>query len=102
MPRRHTASGESPPIGSPANMIVLSVGAIAPAIMLNSVVLPAPLGPITANKAPSGTSKLTLSTAIRPRKRLLTAESESSAFIGPPSSQGAGRATARYLQGAPQ
>ena len=43
-----------------------------PAIMLNSVVLPAPFGPITAKIAPCGTSKLTLSTASRPRKRLLT------------------------------
>ena len=82
IPRRHTASAVNPPIGSPAKTIVPSSGAVAPAIMLNSVVLPAPFGPITANSAPSATSKLTPSTATKPRKRLLTAVSESSAVIG--------------------
>src|SRR5882762_483115 len=41
-------------------------------MQLNRVVLPAPLGPIRANTSPSSTSKLTLSTATRPPKRLVT------------------------------
>ena len=45
---------------SPANAMLPPSGANTPAIMLNSVVLPAPFGPITAKIAPCGTSKLTL------------------------------------------
>ena len=41
-------------------MIAPPSGAMAPAIMLNSVVLPAPFGPMTAKIAPCGTAKLTL------------------------------------------
>src|SRR5438445_13360761 len=41
-------------------------------MQLNIVVLPAPLGPMRANTSPSSTSKLTLSTATRPPKRLVT------------------------------
>src|ERR1700730_7584060 len=42
-----------------------------PVMQLNSVVLPAPFGPMSANTWPVGTSKLTLSTATRPPKRLV-------------------------------
>src|SRR5713226_8707563 len=41
-------------------------------MQLNIVVLPAPLGPMSANTSPSSTSKLTLSTATRPPKRFVT------------------------------
>src|SRR5207245_9491543 len=41
-------------------------------MQLNIVVLPAPLGPMRANTSPPSTSKLTLSTATRPPKRLVT------------------------------
>ena len=103
MPRRHIASGGKPPIGSPAKVIVPSSGVIAPAIILNNVVLPAPFGPITANSAPSGTSKLTLSTATRPRKRLLTLTSESSAVIaGSPPRRAVAPARARCRRAAPR
>ena len=54
-----------------------SSGASTPAIMLNSVVLPAPFGPITARISPGATAKLTLSTASSPRKRLLTSATDS-------------------------
>ncbi len=54
-------------------------GANTPAMMLNSVVLPAPFGPMTAKIEPCATRKLTLSTASRPRKRLLTASIDRSA-----------------------
>ena len=81
MPRRHTASAGRPWTGSPANVIEPPFGAMAPAIMLNSVVLPAPFGPMTAKIAPCGTAKLTRSTATRPRKRLLRPSTVSSAVI---------------------
>ncbi len=79
MPRRHTASGVNPSMRTPANVTVPSSGARAPAIMANRVVLPAPLGPITAKISPAATSKLTWSTATRPRNRLLRSAAESSA-----------------------
>src|SRR5689334_3284741 len=68
MPRRQTSSGLSPSIRSPWNAMVPLFGANIPAIRLNSVVLPAPFGPITAKIAPSGTEKLTSATALSPLK----------------------------------
>src|SRR5712691_106091 len=69
MPRRHASSGVTPSMRAPAKRIVPSSGGNAPAIILNSVVLPAPFGPITAKIAPSGTVKLTSWTARTPLKR---------------------------------
>ena len=60
MPRRQMRSGGKPSMRSPAKLMVPPSGANTPAIMLNSVVLPAPFGPITAKMPPSGTSKLKL------------------------------------------
>src|SRR5262245_10768040 len=79
MPRRHTSSGACPSMRSPAKVMVPSLGANTPAIMLNSVVLPAPFGPITAKMAPSGTAKLTSCTARRPEKFFDTPEISSNA-----------------------
>ncbi len=47
-------------------------------IRLNTVVLPAPLGPISVNTSPRCTSKLTLLTASTPPKRTLRFFAESS------------------------
>src|SRR5258708_32916962 len=47
----------------PSNMIRPLVGRTAPAMALNSVVLPAPLGPMMARRCPRGTIRLTPSTA---------------------------------------
>jgi hypothetical protein len=44
---------------------------------LNTVVLPAPLGPISVNTSPGLTSKLTLLTASTPPKRTLRFWAES-------------------------
>src|SRR5690348_698727 len=68
MPRRHTSSDASRSMREPAKVMVPESGANTPAIRLNSVVLPAPFGPITAKIAPSGTAKLTSATARRPWK----------------------------------
>src|SRR5665647_1596401 len=52
--------------------IVPDVGLMAPAIALNSVVLPAPFGPMTDTISPSATSKLTADSAVKPPKRTVT------------------------------
>src|SRR5919108_3968859 len=44
---------------------------------LNSVVLPAPLGPMMPSRSPARTSRFTARTAVRPPKRLVTASSVS-------------------------
>src|SRR4051794_18632058 len=80
MPRRQTSSGVSPSMRPPWNVIVPPLGANMPAIRLNIVVLPAPLGPITAKIAPSGTEKLTSATARSPLKFLETPATSSIAI----------------------
>src|SRR2546429_5592045 len=52
-----------------------------PLMMLNSVVLPEPFGPITAWIVPCATESETPSSAVRPPKRLVTPVSSSSAFM---------------------
>ena len=56
-------------------------GGNTPAIMLNSVVLPAPFGPITAKITPCGTANDTSATARSPLKFLVTLATSSSAAI---------------------
>ena len=53
-------------------MDLARVGGKRLVIRLNSVVLPAPFGPISAVRLPSGTSSVTSEIAARPPKRLLT------------------------------
>src|ERR1700694_3079094 len=48
-----------------------AVGWNSPVTLLNSVVLPAPLGPMRAKTSPRLICKLTLSTATRPPNRLV-------------------------------
>jgi hypothetical protein len=55
-----------PTMLSPSNTISPDVGATAPEMVLNSVVFPAPFGPMMANSAPSSTSKLTALLATSP------------------------------------
>src|SRR5438132_12758480 len=55
-----------------------SLGGKNPLTMENSVVLPAPLGPISAVIRPASTASETLSTARRPPKRLNTRSTRSS------------------------
>src|SRR3546814_5806843 len=52
----------------PAKLMLPSSGRNTPAIMLKQVVLPAPFGPIRLTMPPSGTARLALVTARRPRK----------------------------------
>ena len=55
MPSRQIWWLGRPAIGWPANRISPAVGLTVPVITLNSVVLPAPLGPMTARTSPSST-----------------------------------------------
>ena len=84
MPRRQTLSAESPSMRWPAKVIEPPSGSKTPAIMLNSVVLPAPFGPMTPQISPASTSNDTSSTATRPRKRLVTPSRARSALTGRP------------------
>src|ERR1700737_666643 len=58
-------------------------------MQLKSVVLPAPLGPMSANTSPSSTSKLTLSTATKPPKR----------FVKPPTRRMAAKSALQLARG---
>src|SRR5215831_4401890 len=75
MPSQATLCGLKPVMLAPSNSTVPSLGGIRPVMPLKSVVLPAPLGPISANISPRLTSKLTSSTAVRPPNRLVTLRS---------------------------
>src|SRR5579884_4065708 len=72
MPRRATWWGRAPATSRPSNQMLPVVGGKSPVMQLNSVVFPAPLGPIRAKTWPRSTVKLTSSTARSPPKRLLT------------------------------
>src|SRR5258705_8013475 len=56
----------------PATNAWPSVGGISVVSILTIVVLPAPLGPSSPKTSPRRTSKLTLSTAVNPPKRLVS------------------------------
>src|SRR5262245_31639319 len=55
-PRRTRSCGPSAVMSSPARKICPALGATMPVIRLMSVVLPAPFGPISATRAPTGSS----------------------------------------------
>jgi hypothetical protein len=65
MPSRQTWWLGSPAIACPANRIAPALGFTVPVMTLNSVVLPAPLGPMTARTSPSSTLMATWSSATR-------------------------------------
>jgi len=62
-PRRLSASGPSWVTSSPFNSMRPVSGVIWPSMLLNKVVLPEPLGPITPKISPGRTSKDTPPTA---------------------------------------
>src|SRR5690606_26022429 len=73
----------------PSNMTRPAVGRCRPETRLNSVVLPAPLGPISPTISPCCTSALTSETATRPRKALVSDSSLRSGRVGAPPFRGA-------------
>src|SRR5688572_2685528 len=79
MPRRQTTCGARPVMSAPRKRTLPSSGAANPVMAANKVVLPAPLGPISAAIEPSATSRLARSTARRPPKILLRPRTSSTA-----------------------
>ena len=69
IPRRAMRYDVSPSRVSPSNDHVPELGLSKPVSRLKNVVLPAPLGPMSAVMAPRSTSKWSTSTAVRPPKR---------------------------------
>src|SRR5579883_1073703 len=68
MPSREMRSGDKPAISCPSKRMVPALGASSPESRLMSVVLPAPLGPMTAWSSPSLRSSMTSLTAASPPK----------------------------------
>jgi hypothetical protein len=66
MPSRAIPSGFFPLISLPRKVTDPSVGGKTPVMILNSVVFPAPLGPITPLITPSSALKLTWDKAVKP------------------------------------
>ena len=79
-----SAPAAAPVMSSPANTMRPAFGVWKPEIRLNSVVLPAPFGPMTAVTPPSATSRSMASTATRPPNRRVTPCSDSSVMRLPP------------------
>ena len=67
-PRRARSSGASLVRSLPSNTVVPASGGVKPATISNSVVLPAPFGPMMPRISPSRTSRSTFWTALTPPK----------------------------------
>jgi hypothetical protein len=68
-------------MSEPARAIVPVETVRAPVTSLKSVLLPAPLGPMSACRAPAGTSRLTSSTAFSAPKARPTPDNDSSVSL---------------------
>ena len=86
-PARAAASDRAPVRSRPWKITAPEVGRSAPATMASSVVLPAPLGPIRPQIAPSSTVKPTSFKAARPAKYRVTRSTRRSAGISLPPAQ---------------
>src|SRR6185295_6962677 len=64
--------GGRPATSSPFRTMRPPVGRSTPVTQLKKVLLPAPLGPMMARISPRGTAMLTLLTAVRPPKRMVS------------------------------
>src|SRR5262245_54870829 len=65
-PHAETRSARQPVMSRPSNTRRPALGASTPVTRLNSVVFPAPFGPITAWMAPASTESATSATAVKP------------------------------------
>src|SRR5688572_33134027 len=72
MPDREITLGGWPVMSLPLNRIRPEVGRSTPVTQLKNVLLPAPFGPITARISPRLISKLTLLSAVKPPKRMVS------------------------------
>src|SRR6516164_5346763 len=77
-PRADISCGVSPAISSPRKRMLPLSATTLPDTALNSVVLPAPFGPIRAQISPACRSNETPPTATRPPKRTVTSRTHSS------------------------
>ena len=84
-PSRQVACGGTPTRLRPRNRISPPSGREKPESRLNTVVLPAPLGPMRPRISPSAIAKESARTAWRPPKRFESAETSSRLTAGPPS-----------------
>src|SRR5712691_11859982 len=84
MPIAAKRHGETPARSMPLNMMRPALGRSTPLMILNNVVLPAPLGPITLQISPGVTMRLTSETALRPPKLLLMFSTASRGSRQPP------------------
>src|SRR5262245_13140572 len=88
MPRAQTRCGGRPVTSLPRNRTLPASASMKPAMHANSVVLPAPFGPISATISSFPTSSDTRSTAARPPKDLERARTSSTArFLAAPREQ---------------
>src|SRR3981189_1209300 len=78
MPRRQISAGGSPEIRSPLKKTAPDVSGMTPVIRLNTVLLPAPLGPISPWIVDGATVIERSAAACTPPKRRPTARSSSS------------------------
>src|SRR6185369_1230341 len=72
MPSRVASYGSPPVMSCPAKRMIPASGFTKPVMRLNTVVFPAPLGPMRKTTSPSSTWKLTSLVASSPPNRLLT------------------------------
>src|SRR5438067_450206 len=84
MPVRVIWNGFLPTIERPSKATSPRVGCIIPVITLNSVVLPAPFGPIKPWISPTSTWMVTSRSAMRPPNCLVTCSTSRSAIVGLP------------------
>ena len=70
-------------MSAPSNSTRPVLGVVNPAMIVNSVVLPAPLGPISPVMLPAGTPIDASATASNPPNRLLTLSTVKSVMRGP-------------------
>ena len=82
MPRRVRTCGGNRVMSSPRNTTVPASVRNAPEMQLISVVLPEPFGPIRPKRSPGRMSTLTLSSAVKPPKRLVSADIRSRGALG--------------------
>src|SRR5437763_8535420 len=78
MPRRARLCGRTSVMSRPSNFTRPAVGACKPVMTLNSVVLPAPLGPMRPVTRPAAASRSIPARALTPPKRTSTASTRNS------------------------
>ena len=83
MPSRERAYGGNAVMSVPSKMIWPPDDGMSPETRLNSVVFPAPFGPITPRASPAATVTLTPSTALSAPKNLETSFNCKSGIISP-------------------